>query len=187
MSAYWHSAPGAVCGWATRCSTRLNTSAAITYCIVLDTWVKKMQCFPTKCTCLSYNCCVSAKVVCLDCSLLFLHQFRQLQKLRRHETDDEQLHVSGRTYYRRPCSFWSFSPLFIPVVLTFFSSIVLHQVVYLCSCDVLPPEPATNVAAVVAAVQSRSCWWTVVGGVCVQNYKFILNYLELGHYIWPCL
>lgn len=38
--------------------------------------------------------CISAEVVCLDCSLLLFHQFCKLQKLRGHQADDEQLHVS---------------------------------------------------------------------------------------------
>jgi len=39
-------------------------------------------------------CVCVAEVVRLDRRLLLLHQLRQLQKLRGHETDDEQLHVS---------------------------------------------------------------------------------------------
>lgn len=35
-----------------------------------------------------------AEVVCLDRCLLLLHQLRQLQELRGHQADDEQLHVS---------------------------------------------------------------------------------------------
>lgn len=38
--------------------------------------------------------CVSAEVVCLDRSLLLFHQLCKLQKLRGHQTDDEQFHVS---------------------------------------------------------------------------------------------
>ncbi len=38
--------------------------------------------------------CVSVEVVCLDRSLLLFHQLCKLQKLRGHQTDDEQLHVS---------------------------------------------------------------------------------------------
>lgn len=38
--------------------------------------------------------CVSAQVVRLDSRLLFFHQLCKLKKLRGHQTDDEQLHVS---------------------------------------------------------------------------------------------
>lgn len=44
--------------------------------------------------CLFHFLCFSAEVVRLDRSLLLFHQLCKLQKLRGHQTDDEQLHVS---------------------------------------------------------------------------------------------
>lgn len=48
----------------------------------------------------SSNLClrIPAQVVRLDRSLLLVHQLCELQELRRHQTDDEQLHVRMHTY-----------------------------------------------------------------------------------------
>lgn len=40
---------------------------------------------------------VEAEVVCMDCSLLLIHQLRQLSQLGGHQADDEQFHV---VYFR---------------------------------------------------------------------------------------